>query len=133
MPLAQLGRIRYIEQSNQGQAVARNLGISEAKGDYIALLDDDDLWPPDKLEWQVAYLQEHSDVDGIVGDVVWIEKDKSLVPLPPIAASLLHFEMFFEGSNILSPGQILIRRTALLAVGGYSMVIFGDRRFRPLA
>src|SRR5437762_8094329 len=45
-------RIRYYAQRNQGASVARNTGIAEARGQWIAFLDPDDVWEKDKLEWQ---------------------------------------------------------------------------------
>jgi glycosyltransferase involved in cell wall biosynthesis len=47
-------KIRIIRQDNQGVAAARNTGVAAARGEYIALLDSDDLWLPRKLELQVA-------------------------------------------------------------------------------
>lgn len=51
-------RIMLIQQTNKGSAAARNNGIREAKGRYIALLDADDLWEPNFLESQLTLMKE---------------------------------------------------------------------------
>jgi glycosyltransferase involved in cell wall biosynthesis len=50
-------RIRYYAQANQGASVARNKGITEARGEWIAFLDSDDVWEKEKLEWQFKALE----------------------------------------------------------------------------
>jgi glycosyltransferase involved in cell wall biosynthesis len=57
--------IRYMFQQNSGPAAARNSGINSANGDFIAFLDSDDLWMPDKLSLQTNYLHNHPDI-GLV-------------------------------------------------------------------
>ncbi len=54
-------RVRCLRQSNQGGAAARNQGVSAARGDWVAFLDQDDLWRPEKLQRQAAvFLAEPS-------------------------------------------------------------------------
>jgi glycosyltransferase involved in cell wall biosynthesis len=51
-------KIRYYAQPNQGASVARNKGIAESRGEWIAFLDSDDLWERDKLEWQFKAVEQ---------------------------------------------------------------------------
>lgn len=54
-------RIRYSKNSkNSGAAVSRNIALREAKGRWVAFLDSDDLWQPQKLEKQIAFMQENN-------------------------------------------------------------------------
>ena len=59
--------VQYIYQPNQGVAVARNRGLEAAQGEFIAFLDADDIWVPDKLGMQVRYLIDHPHIGGTIG------------------------------------------------------------------
>ena len=53
-------RIRYFKnETNSGAAVSRNRALREAKGKWIAFLDSDDLWKPEKLQKQIAFMEEN--------------------------------------------------------------------------
>jgi len=56
-------RITYVQQPNRGYAAAKNLGLSSAQGDFIAFLDADDVWHPEKLTRQIAAMQERPEID----------------------------------------------------------------------
>jgi len=68
-------RIRFIRQSNQRQAAARNTGIRNSAGAYLQFLDADDLIEPRKLELQVAYLEQHPEVDITYSGVRYFTSD----------------------------------------------------------
>lgn len=59
----ELHKIKLIKQSNQGVSAARNTGLKVAGGDWIALLDSDDTWMPNKLERQMEILMENTNID----------------------------------------------------------------------
>jgi glycosyltransferase involved in cell wall biosynthesis len=62
-------RIRLIRQSNRDVSAARNVGIKAARGEFIALLDYDDLWLPDKIERQMDCFSRHPDADVVFTDL----------------------------------------------------------------
>jgi glycosyltransferase involved in cell wall biosynthesis len=64
-------RVRYFHQKNQGAAAARNLGIAQAKGEWLAFNDNDDLWLPQKLEWQFRALERFKDRCGACFTDAW--------------------------------------------------------------
>jgi len=61
--------VRYLYQTNQGPAAARNRGIEQAQGSLIAFADADDLWPAGKLELQLPYLIRDPAVDIVLGRI----------------------------------------------------------------
>jgi glycosyltransferase involved in cell wall biosynthesis len=63
-------KVRYLEHEghqNRGMSATRNLGIKNAKGDYIAFVDDDDIWMPEKLEQQVAIFYTYPEAVMVYG------------------------------------------------------------------
>ncbi len=73
-------RIRMITNDrNRGIAYSRNRGLQEAKGEYIALMDDDDLAPNDRLQYEVDYLDAHPEIDVIGGGFRIIDGDNNFV------------------------------------------------------
>jgi len=62
-------RIKFLQQKNQRQAVARNLGIQNCSGRYVQFLDADDMIEPKKFEIQVDFLERHPEVDLVYGNI----------------------------------------------------------------
>jgi glycosyltransferase involved in cell wall biosynthesis len=114
-------RIRLICQTNGGVAAARNRGLAEARGDYVAPIDADDLWAPTKIEKQMAAMREGGPLVGLV--YTWqatIDAQGNIVDLRQ--RNQQQGDVFFvmlRGNLIGSGSAALMRKSAMLEAGGY--------------
>jgi glycosyltransferase involved in cell wall biosynthesis len=69
-------RIHYLYQPNRGVSAARNAGLAVARGAYLALLDSDDEWLPDKTARQVAWLEAHPDFGMVLCNVERMDEER---------------------------------------------------------
>jgi glycosyltransferase involved in cell wall biosynthesis len=69
------GRVKYFYKDNGGTSSARNYGLSKAKGDYIAFLDHDDLWPENYLDVMVSHLENNSEFGAAYSPITAVYPD----------------------------------------------------------
>lgn len=122
-------RLTYIWQSQQGVSAARNTGILASSGEWVAFLDDDDLWRPTKLERQLQLAAQHPDVALVHTDFVRMASSGRLwAPQPirqiPRSGSMLDALVFTQpGWGFMLTSSVLVRRTTVLACGGFNPAI----------
>lgn len=117
-------RIRYVWQENQGESVARNRGIEMARGEYVAFLDSDDMWLPEKLEKQIAFLSENPEIKLVFSSAVMIDAGGRIIgddsrkatatPPKPLTLEELCFR-----THVLSTSTVLMAAALLRSIGGF--------------
>ena len=116
--------IRLLQKPNGGLVSARNYGIAHAGGEFIAPIDADDLWHPDKIKKQMVVMRDRGDQVGLV--YCWSraidERDRVLFDITPcIFRGNVYTALILR--NFLSSGTPLVRRRCVEEVGGYDATL----------
>lgn len=115
-------QIRFLQQPTTGPPATRNLGLREAQGEFVAFLDADDLWHPEKLARQMARFQARPDLDLCVAHMqnFWI---------PELHDEAARFQDHRRGQSMPGyyTGTLLARRTLFDTVGPFNTTLWhGD-------
>jgi cellulose synthase/poly-beta-1,6-N-acetylglucosamine synthase-like glycosyltransferase len=110
--------LRVIRQENKGIGAARNTGIAQAAGDFVAFLDADDTWLPRKLERVAACLSSWPDADLVCHDE-WIVKHSTRVGKLRHGPFTAYEDLLFK-RNCVSTSATVVRRRHLNELGGFS-------------
>jgi len=105
-PYINAGKIKYIYQKNKGLAGARNTGIKNSSGEYIALLDADDLFLPEKIAEQVRTLEENMDFGVCYSDLIHFSDPQNFCFAKPKRASsrkFYHHRYKYPSGDVFRP------------------------------
>lgn len=121
-------RITVVNQSNRGVSAARNAGCELARGEYVAILDADDVWLPGKLQAQASYLSSNPDCSAVFARALHWREPAHGSPwprpgiLPLIADSAtahrLYYRDFLCGVPV-APSTMVVKKAAWEAIGGF--------------
>jgi glycosyltransferase involved in cell wall biosynthesis len=109
--------LRVVSQENKGIATSRNNGAAIAKGEWLAFLDHDDLWAPDKLQVQAQFVIKNSDVALVAAKHVTIGKRFSTPSHPVWIKGDLLVKAFTE--SFIHTSSVMIRKDVFEKIGGF--------------
>lgn len=114
----------FLRQDHRGVAAARNLGVRSSRGEYVAFLDSDDLFMPEKLERQLAVFRSNPGAAMVYSDEYLLDEDGNIStsPLregrvPPLPSGWIAKDFFAD--SFIAMMTVLVRRTVFDEVGGF--------------
>ena len=112
-------QVTYLYQENQGVSTARNAGVAQCQAEWLAFLDSDDEWLPEKLELQIAALAMQDDYRLCHTEEIWIRNGKRVNPMNKhTKAGGFIFEKCLPLCAI-SPSSVVIKRSLFEQAGGF--------------
>jgi glycosyltransferase involved in cell wall biosynthesis len=116
--------VRYIRQENAGTAAARNRAVAESRGEFIALLDQDDLWVPGKLERQIPRFAEDERIGLVFAGIEFFDTHTGTVTSHYFPKAELDVHDLL--AHVVLPVQtIVFRRSALEKIGPFDTTLGG--------
>ncbi|MBE2224178.1 MAG: glycosyltransferase [Anaerolineae bacterium] len=115
-------QVKYIWQANQGLSAARNTGINAALGDFIGVLDADDMYEPNFLSSLVPIMAKNPEIDGVYCGYQFVDHKNS--PLPQIEARSIPSGELYQSllaGNFLVPESMLVRKHCYENVGPFDV------------
>jgi glycosyltransferase involved in cell wall biosynthesis len=118
----EIEKLRIIKIAGLGQSAARNRAVREAKGEFIAILDGDDFWPPEKLERQLPAFARSEQIGLVYGDIVDFSRedatDGRVVTVRRFNPESAHqFRDYFVHDGPIVPSALVVRRSVFDDVG----------------
>lgn len=110
-------QIRYFYQENQGPSAARNKGILESQAPFVAFLDSDDEWLPEKLNRQIYFFNQHPDFLICQTNEIWIRNGKRVNPMKKHQKYGGHIFEKCLPLSVVSPSCVMMRREFFRHVG----------------
>jgi glycosyltransferase involved in cell wall biosynthesis len=123
--------VRFLRQENQGVSAARNLGIIKAENPWIALLDSDDRWAPEKLDRQINHLSQNPSLRAVHTGEKWIRNGKEInIPASLDKTKDGLWERSLE-KCIICPSSVLLHQSVFEKIGTFdpSLAICEDYDF----
>ena len=111
--------IKVITQDNRGVSYSRNRGAEIASGNWLAFLDSDDTWHPEKLEEQSNFLKERDDLSLCHTDEIWIRNGKEVKQ--PTYLNKTDSEIFSNSLTrcIICPSSVVIKKSIFFKLGKF--------------